>query len=148
MWAAKSTVFSSGILPPEISVITDRRYRSGGFGYLSVCEAGGYYSLNVRDVEISGGEAWRRPSGALFEKLEKEGLFDPEYKTDTGISAEDLRDHLGDGAAVRDILKIIRSEKPIGQAYWSIRVWYRGKSAAADIADAIVKVNEKFPTRM
>ena len=49
-------------------------------GYLSVYEKGGYYSLNVRDVEISGEGALHMAFKALYEKLLKEGLFDPQYK--------------------------------------------------------------------
>ena len=49
-------------------------------GYLSVYEAGGYYSLNVRDVEISGAGSLAAAFKALFKKMEKEGIFDTEYK--------------------------------------------------------------------
>ena len=114
-------------------------------GYLSVYEAGGYYSLNVRDVEISGAGSLAAAFRALFEKLEKEGLFDPEYKKPIPEFPQKICVITSEtGAAVRDILKIIRSRNRLV----SVLVYpclVQGKSAAADIADAIVKVNEKFP---
>ncbi len=114
-------------------------------GYLSVYEAGGYYSLNVRDVEISGAGSLAAAFKALFKKLEKEGIFDPEYKKPIPAFPSEVCVITSEtGAAVRDILKIIRSRNRLVNVV-VIPCLVQGKSAAADIAASIALANERFP---
>lgn len=114
-------------------------------GYLSVYEAGGYYSLNVRDVEISGAGSLAAAFKALFTKLEKEGIFDPEYKKPIPAFPRKICVITSEtGAAVRDILKIIRKRNRLVDVI-VIPCLVQGKSAAADIASSVKLANEKFP---
>ena len=49
-------------------------------GYISVYEKGGYYSLNIRDVQVSGEGGLALAYKAMYERLLKEGLFDASHK--------------------------------------------------------------------
>ncbi|MBR5228382.1 MAG: exodeoxyribonuclease VII large subunit, partial [Firmicutes bacterium] len=113
-------------------------------GYLSVYEKGGYYSLNVRDVEISGEGALHMAFKALYEKLLKEGLFNPENKKPIPVFPGKVCVITSPtGAAVRDILKIIRSRNDMTDVL-VYPCLVQGDRAAADIAGAIDHVNASF----
>ncbi len=114
-------------------------------GYVAVYKAGGYYSLNVRDIEISGEGSLAAAFKAMYKKLESEGIFDirrkkniPKFPKSIAVVTSPT------GAAVRDILKIIKSKNSIV----NVTVFpclVQGASAAADIAATIDMINEKFP---
>lgn len=114
-------------------------------GYLSVYEPGGYYSLHVRDIDVSGAGSLALAFRALFEKLQREGLFDERYKKEIPVFPKRVCIITSaTGAAVRDIIKIIRKRCRMTD----ILVYpclVQGKSAAADIAESLRAVNEKFP---
>ena len=113
-------------------------------GYLSVYEKGGYYSLNVRDVEMSGEGALNMAYKALYEKLQKEGIFDPQYKKALPVFPRRVCVITSPtGAAVRDILKIIRSRNDVTDVL-VYPCLVQGDRAAADIAKAIDDVNARF----
>jgi len=113
-------------------------------GYLSVYEKGGYYSLNVRDVEMSGEGALHMAFKALYEKLQKEGLFDPQHKKPLPVFPGRVCVITSPtGAAVRDILKIIRSRNDMTDVL-VYPCLVQGDRAAADIAAAIDDVNARF----
>lgn len=115
------------------------------YGYLSVYEPGGYYSLNVRDVDVSGTGNLSVAFRALFEKLKREGLFDEEKKKPLPRFPKKVCVVTSaTGAAVRDILKIIRSRNHMVDVI-VYPCLVQGKSAAEDIAGAIRQVNERFP---
>ena len=115
------------------------------YGYLSVYEPGGYYSLNVRDVDVSGTGNLSVAFRALFEKLKREGLFDEEKKKPLPRFPKKICVVTSaTGAAVRDILKIIRSRNHMVDVI-VYPCLVQGKSAAEDIAGAIRQVNERFP---
>ncbi len=114
-------------------------------GYVSVYERGGSYSVNVKDVTISGEGELMASYRALYDRLEKEGLFRPENKK----ALPSFPRHIfvitsPTGAAVQDILKIIRTRNDL------VRVTVypclvQGDRAAGEIAEAIRRVNERFP---
>lgn len=115
------------------------------YGYLSVYEQGGYYSLNVRDVDVSGAGNLAAAFKALFTKLEKEGLFDEEYKKPLPEFPKKVCVITSQtGAAVRDILKIIRTRNHMVDVL-VYPCLVQGNSAAQDIAEALHQVNLKFP---
>ena len=115
------------------------------YGYLSVYEPGGYYSLHVRDVDVSGTGNLSVAFRALFEKLKREGLFDEEKKKPLPRFPKKICVVTSaTGAAVRDILKIIRSRNHMVDVI-VYPCLVQGKSAAEDIAGAIRQVNERFP---
>ena len=49
-------------------------------GYISVYEKGGYYSLNIRELEAEGRGALAIAFDKVKEKLEEEGVFSLEHK--------------------------------------------------------------------
>lgn len=114
-------------------------------GYVAVYKAGGYYSLNVRDIEVSGEGSLAAAFKAMYKKLESEGIFDakrkkkiPEFPQKVAIVTSPT------GAAVRDIIKIIKSRNSLV----NVTVFpclVQGASAAADISGTIDMINERFP---
>ncbi|MBQ9708123.1 MAG: exodeoxyribonuclease VII large subunit, partial [Firmicutes bacterium] len=80
-------------------------------GYLYLYERGGRYSINIRDMEESGDGALMAEFKRLRDKLEREGLFDPSHKKEIPAFPEKIAVVTSEtGAAVRDILKIIRNK--------------------------------------
>ena len=114
-------------------------------GYMSVYERGGYYSLNVRNVEIEGigdlAAAFRR----LKEKLQAEGIFDSAHKKPVPFFPERVAIVTSEtGAAIKDILKIIQNRNN----YVDVLIYpvlVQGPGAATDIAAAIGRINTLFP---
>lgn len=113
-------------------------------GRISVYERGGYYSLTVRNVEVSGAGELALAFKALYEKLKKEGLFDMEHKKPLPAFPRRVCVITSEtGAAVRDILKIIRSRNDVTD----VMVYpclVQGDAAGRDIAAAIDDVNSRF----
>ena len=111
-------------------------------GGVSVFKKGGSYSLYVRHIETAG-------EGSLaiaFEKMKKrlaaEGLFDPADKKDLPAFPRKIGVITAStGAAVRDILKIIRTRNDV----CDVTVFptpVQGEGAAEQIAASIDFVNE------
>lgn len=114
-------------------------------GYISVYERGGYYSLNIRDVEVEGMGNLSIAFEKLKEKLSGEGLFDPGRKKPIPFFPRKVAVITSEtGAAVRDIIKIIRSRNNIVHVL-VYPCLVQGPAAAPDIVSAIDGVNEKFP---
>ncbi len=113
-------------------------------GFVSVFERGGYYSLNVKSVDISGEGNLAAAFKAMYRKLENEGLFDKAHKKKLPhfpgrvcvITSET-------GAALRDIIKIIKNRNTLTDiiVYPAL---VQGTNAAADLAAAIEDVNKSF----
>src|SRR5438874_6653215 len=116
-------------------------------GTVSVFEARGQYQITVQIVQPFGQGALQAKFEALKRKLEAEGLFDPARKRPLpkfpkriGIVTSPS------GAAIRDILNILRRRAP----WWSILispVRVQGSGAAQEIAVAIRELatpNENF----
>ncbi len=110
-------------------------------GYVSVYEKGGYYSLNIKDMQPEGEGALKLAFDKLKAKLQAEGLFDPAvkksipaYPKTVGIITSPT------GAAVRDIITTIKRRYPLTD----IVVYpclVQGDKAAASIAYAIEQMN-------
>lgn len=114
------------------------------FGRVSVYEKGGTYSLNVEDVKISGEGSLMAAARALADKLRAAGYFSDEHKKP--IPAFPRRVCVitsSTGAALRDMLKIIRSRNNITDVL-IYPVLVQGPSAAGEIAGAIEDVNARF----
>ncbi len=113
-------------------------------GKVNVYRKGGYYSLFVRSIQVAGEGNLAMAFNLMKEKLDKEGLFDPAHKKPLpafplklGILTSET------GAAVRDILKIIRSRNELVDVM-IFPVPVQGEGAAAEIAGTLRWVNEKF----
>lgn len=114
-------------------------------GYISVYERGGYYSLNIRDVTVEGMGNLSIAFEKLKEKLEAEGLFDPDRKRPIPFFPRKVAVITSEtGAAVRDIIKIIRSRNQIVHVL-VYPCLVQGSAAAPDIVSAIDGVNQRFP---
>src|SRR5712671_1664600 len=107
------------------------------YGNVSVFEARGQYQLSVEIVQPRGLGLLQAKFEALKRKLEAEGLFDPARKK----ALPKFPKRIGvvtspSGAAIRDILNILRRRAPNAQVLVSpVRV--QGIGAAAEIATAI-----------
>lgn len=114
-------------------------------GYIYVYERGGSYSLNVRDIAVEGMGNLSVAFDKLKGKLEKEGLFDVKYKKQIPLFPKQVAVVTSEtGAAVRDVLKIIKERNNIT----NIIVYpclVQGPDAAGDISQAIFEVNRLFP---
>lgn len=114
-------------------------------GYIYLYERGGSYSLNIRDIEVKGVGDLSIAFEKLKEKLLKEGLFDEDNKKELPFFPEKIAVITSEtGAAVRDILKIIKNKND----YIDILIYpvlVQGPAAAGEIAEAIAQVNEQFP---
>lgn len=113
-------------------------------GYLSVYRKGGYYSLNIRDLEVAGAGELDLAFRALYDRLQKEGLFDPARKRPLPAYPECVCILTSPtGAAIQDMLKILRKRNP-GVRVRIVPCLVQGDAAAADIASALREVNGRF----
>lgn len=113
-------------------------------GYISVYEKGGYYSLNVRDIQVSGEGGLALAYRAMYDRLSKEGLFDAAHKKPLPLFPEKVCVITSPtGAAVRDMLKIIRSRNDVADVM-IYPCLVQGEGAAVQIASAVDDVNARF----
>jgi exodeoxyribonuclease VII large subunit len=111
------------------------------FGAISVYEPRGRYQLVAEDLRPGGLGALLLALEELKRRLQAEGLFDParkrplpRYPMRIGLVTSPV------GAAVRDLVKVLRSRWPgIGIVLAPVRV--QGEGAAAEIAEAIERFN-------
>lgn len=113
-------------------------------GTVRVFQKGGYYSLNVRSVEPVGAGALAEQFARMKAKLEKEGLFDPAHKKPLPAFPQ----HIGvvtsrDGAAVKDILKILKAKASMADVTIFPSA-VQGDGAAEDIAAWIDFADRRF----
>jgi len=111
------------------------------FGRFTVYDARGEYQIIVETLEPVGLGALHKAFEQLKEKLSKEGLFDeerkksiPEFPWKVGVITSPT------GAAVRDILNIIRRRNPkVSVLINPVKV--QGEGSAEEIANAIEEMN-------
>ncbi len=114
-------------------------------GYIYLYERGGRYSLNIRDIEVAGLGNLSLAFEELKKKLEAEGLFDEKHKKDIPFFPKKIAVVTSEtGAAVRDILKIIKSKNNYVDVL-ICPVLVQGPAAAGEIAAAISRINEELP---
>lgn len=112
-------------------------------GYIYLYERGGSYSINIRDMEASGKGDLAAAFEKLKSKLQAEGLFSQEHKKPLPQFPYKVAVVTSPtGAAVRDILKIIKQKNNIVDIL-VYPVLVQGPDAAADIAAALKDINEK-----
>lgn len=109
--------------------------------YISVYEAGGRYSLNIRDIEVSGRGDLAIAFEKLKEKLQKEGLFDPEKKKPVpDFACRVAVVTSSTGAAVNDIIRTVKLQNDMTDIL-IYPVPVQGADAARNIAAAINDIN-------
>lgn len=113
-------------------------------GRVSVYEKGGSYSLIVEEVSISGEGALMAAYRALYKKLSEEGIFRKEHKAALPFFPEKVCIITSDtGAALRDMMKIIRSRNNLVDIL-VYPVLVQGPDAAGEISAAVRDVNARF----
>ena len=111
-------------------------------GFISVYERGGYYSLNVRNIEVNG----RGQLAAAFEKLKAklgdEGLFSEEHKKILPFFPLKIAVVTSEtGAAVRDIIRTIKNKNNVVDIL-VYPVLVQGPAAPGEISSAIEDINK------
>ena len=113
-------------------------------GKVNVYRKGGYYSLFVRSIQVEGEGSLAMVFQLMKEKLEKEGLFDQAHKKPIPAFPRKIAVLTSEtGAAVRDIIKIIRSRNDLVDIM-VFPVQVQGDGAAENMADMLDFVNESF----
>lgn len=113
-------------------------------GKVNVYRRGGYYSLFVRNIQVAGEGNLSMAFQLMKEKLEKEGLFDPAHKKPIPVFPHKIGILTSPtGAAVKDIIKIIRSKNELVDIV-VFPVQVQGEGAAQNIAETLDFVNENF----
>ena len=114
-------------------------------GYIYLYERGGSYSLNVNNIEVSGLGDLQIAFQQLKDKLQKEGLFDPQYKKPLPSYPKKVAVVTSPtGAAVRDVISIITNRWPLTQIL-VCPCLVQGPEAARDVAGTIEAVNAQCP---
>ena len=111
-------------------------------GYIYLYERGGSYSINIRDMESAGQGDLAAAFEKLKLKLQQEGLFSQEKKKPIPVFPYKVAVVTSPtGAAVRDILKIIKQKNDVVDIM-VYPVLVQGPSAPDEIAHAITDINE------
>ena len=106
-------------------------------GYIYLYERGGSYSFNVKDIEIEGQGELALKFEKLKKKLDSQGYFDTAHKKELPAFPQKLAVVTSEtGAAVRDILKIIKKKNDFVDIL-IYPVLVQGANAAGEIAAAL-----------
>lgn len=112
-------------------------------GRVSVYEPSGQYQLYAEDIQPAGIGALSVAFEQLKNRLEQEGLFDPDHKRPLprypqriGVITSPT------GAAVRDILQIAARRWPVAEIVFS-PVLVQGEDAPAQLIEAVKDMNRK-----
>jgi len=141
----KINCFLPAGIAETMTVILEDGMEIVAIGNVSVFERGGYYSLQIKAIEISGVGDLGAAFEALKKKLLKEGLFDASHKKPLpGFPTKIAIVTSQTGAAVSDMLKIITTRNNVVDIL-IVPVLVQGPSAAASIAEGIRDVNRLFP---
>lgn len=115
------------------------------FGYVSVYERGGSYSLNIRDIEVQGMGDLAVAFEKLKNKLAAEGIFDEAHKKPLPFFPKRVAVVTSEtGAAVHDILETIKKRNNYADVL-VYPVLVQGPGAAPEISEAIRDINRRFP---
>ncbi len=113
-------------------------------GYIYLYERGGSYSLNIRGIEAAGQGELAADFAKLKAKLESQGYFDKDHKKNIPAFPHKIAIVTSEtGAAVRDMLKIIRKKNDYTDIF-IYPVLVQGPHAGAEISQAIDDINENF----
>jgi exodeoxyribonuclease VII large subunit len=114
-------------------------------GNVSVFERGGYYSLQIKAVEVSGVGDLGVAYETLKKKLLSEGLFDASHKKPIpGFPSKIAIITAQTGAAVQDMIKIITGRNDVVDLL-IVPVLVQGPGSATSISEGIRNVNRLFP---
>jgi exodeoxyribonuclease VII large subunit len=136
-------------LPAGVAAAMDLTLEDGmeivALGNVSVYERGGYYSLQIKSIEVSGVGDLGAAYEALKTKLLAEGLFDPSHKKPIPAFPSKIAILTAQtGAAIQDMVKIITTRNNVVDLLL-VPVLVQGPAAAASIAAGIEAVNSQHP---
>ena len=115
------------------------------YGSVSVYEPGGYYSLNIRDIDVEGEGELQKAYENLRKRLAEEGLFDEDHKKPIPCSPRRIGVVTSPtGAAVRDIITTVKRRSPLVDVLL-YPCLVQGGDGARSIASAIKEMNRLFP---
>nr|BAL59124.1 exodeoxyribonuclease VII large subunit [Candidatus Acetothermum autotrophicum] len=111
------------------------------FGQITLYERKGRYQINIEEMRPAGIGKLQLELEKLKERLHAEGLFDARFKQPIAKFPERIGIVTSpEGAALRDILKILRERYPVVEVLlFPARV--QGEGASAEIAEAIRSAN-------
>jgi exodeoxyribonuclease VII large subunit len=116
------------------------------YGYLDVYPPHGRYQLVIQHLEPKGLGALELAFRQLYEKLAREGLFDPSRKRPLPPLVRRVALVTSPaGAAVHDFLKIL-SRRWLGGYVLVVPTRVQGEKAAEEIAAAVATANRLTPT--
>lgn len=137
--------FLSRYKKEELSCPLDEGMEIVVTGFISVYEIGGYYSLQVKDIEINGSGQLAVQFEMLKQKLEREGLFAASHKKPLPAFPKKIAVVTSPtGAAVSDITRTIKNKNDYVDIL-IVPVLVQGPGAAEDIAKAIDFLNAARP---
>jgi len=111
-------------------------------GQITVYEAGGSYSLYVKEMNEDGIGNLYVAFNQMKERLDKEGLFDSKYKKPLPKFPESIGIITSPtGAAIRDVLSTIKRRFP-GVKVYVYPALVQGEKAAASVVSCIQQANE------
>ncbi len=114
-------------------------------GEIDVYPPRGAYQFIMREIHPCGLGSLQLAFKQLVEKLRKEGLFDSRHKKPLPPFPEKIGIITsGTGAAVRDMMRIIRRRWPLAALYILPRP-VQGKGAGQKIAEAVELLNQQRP---
>lgn len=111
------------------------------FGQVTLYERRGRYQINIYEMRPAGIGKLQLEFEKLKERLQGEGLFDARFKQPITRFPERIGIVTSpEGAALRDILKILRERYPVVEVLlFPVKV--QGEGAAQEIAEAIRQAN-------
>lgn len=132
-------------LPSGVASGLDLRLEDGiqiiAIGNVSVFERGGYYSLQIKAIELSGIGDLGAAFEALKKKLLNEGLFDASHKKSLPTFPSKVAIVTAQtGAAIQDMIKIITNRNDVVDIL-IVPVLVQGPGAASSIAQGIRGLN-------
>ncbi|MEG0292366.1 MAG: exodeoxyribonuclease VII large subunit [Anaerovoracaceae bacterium] len=114
------------------------------YGYISLFERNGTYSLNIKEIDITGKGDLSIAFDKLKAKLEDEGLFSPLLKKPIPTFPKKIALVTSEtGAALQDMLKIIQGRNNIVDII-IFPVTVQGPKAAPEISSTISFINENY----
>ena len=125
----------------ELDFIPKNGMKVIAFGRLSLYEATGQYQIYVEYLEPAGIGGLQLAFTQLCEKLQKEGLFEQSRKREIPAFVKCVAVITSpSGAAVQDIIRIIRNRNPVVKIVVSPAM-VQGSGAAEDLSRALAEVN-------
>ena len=110
-------------------------------GYINVYAPRGSYQLIIQHIEPRGVGALQLAFQKLYQKLARQGLFDPQRKRPLPVLPRLIAVVTSPaGAAIRDFLQVL-AKRRFGADILIFPVRVQGEGAAEEIADAIRTVN-------